>query len=340
MSRQNTFLHKGFLYLLLAVLVAGFVACTADNTEDDSISGDARMIEHALGKTEVPANPERVITLTNESTDHVLALGVKPVGAVRSWLGDPYYNYIEDELQGVPTVGEELSPNLEKILELNPDLIIGNKTRHGSIYSQLSSIAPTVVSESLGDDWKENIHLYGSALNLQSKVERLMSSWKERIKDFRAQIGAGPSSEGKNCLKQEVSLVRFLPGAVRIHHKDHFAGRILEEIGFRRPPSQQKDKFATEVSYEQIPLMDGDIMFYMTFENADGEVSQAVKKWMSHPLWQKLDVVQEGDVYKVKDVYWNTGAGFQAANKMLDSLYRIFLSQSLEVGLSTRRIGT
>ena len=322
------FRAKWMRYALLAVTVVAVVACSGVESEDANTADRTRTIEHALGKTEVPQDPERVVTLTNESTDHVLALGIKPVGAVQSWLGDPYYDYIADELQGVPTVGEELQPNLEKIVELNPDLILANKTRHEKIYSQLSAIAPTVVSKSLGDGWKENLHLYGKALNRESKVEELMSAWKKRINNFQTKMEAQAKLKGKNCLNQEVSLIRFLPGAVRIHHQDNFAGRILDEIGFQRPPFQLKDKFATEVSYEQIPRMDGEILFYMKFTNADGEVSNTVKKWMSHPLWQKLNVVQKGDVYEVKDVYWNTGAGIKAANRMLDSLYQIFLNDS------------
>lgn len=43
-------------------------------------------VEHAMGKTEVPANPKRVVILTNEGTEALLELGVKPVGAVKSWI--------------------------------------------------------------------------------------------------------------------------------------------------------------------------------------------------------------------------------------------------------------
>ena len=37
---------------------------------------------------------KRVVILTNEGTEALLALGVKPVGAVQSWLGDPWYDHI------------------------------------------------------------------------------------------------------------------------------------------------------------------------------------------------------------------------------------------------------
>lgn len=272
-----------------------------------------------MGTTTIQKTPQRVVGLTNESTDHVLALGLEPVGAVKSWLGDPYYGYIADDMQGVPVVGEELQPSLEKIAALKPDLIIGSKVRHAQIYGQLSEIAPTVFSETLGADWQDNLRLYGQALNREAEAEQLLNDWDRRIADFQERMG--------DRLQQEISLVRFLPGAARIYYQDNFAGHILAEIGFQRPPAQRQEAFADEVSYEQIPLMEGDVLFYMTFDQGRGEASAKEMAWTRHPLWQSLEVVQAGQVYKVNDVYWNTAGGIQAAHYMLDDLYRIFLNQ-------------
>ena len=70
---------------------------------------------------------------------------MKPVGAVRSWTGDPWYPHIKDQMEGVTVVGEESQPNIELIAGLRPDLIIGNKMRQEKVYEQLKAIAPTVL---------------------------------------------------------------------------------------------------------------------------------------------------------------------------------------------------
>src|SRR3546814_20609936 len=80
----------------------------------------ARVVEHAMGMTEVPDAPERVVILTNEGTEALLALGVTPVGAVRSWLGDPWYDHIAADMDAVVVVGTEHAPNLEVIAALRP----------------------------------------------------------------------------------------------------------------------------------------------------------------------------------------------------------------------------
>ena len=316
-------LLKSSLLLLLVFNLLTIASCDSKTT---SITEQARPnsnfanreIKHAMGTTKVPETPNRVVILTNEANDNVLALGVKPVGAVRSWWGNPYFEYIQSDFQGVPVVGEELQPSLEKIAALKPDLIIGSKVRHQNIYPQLSQIAPTVYSETLGADWKENLILYAKALNREEKAQQLITEWNQRIADFQSKMG--------DRLNQQVSVVRFLPEQARIYHQDNFAGRILQEIGFKRPNSQQQDKFADEISLESIAQMDGDIIFYMTFNPQNSRSKELAQKWITHPLWSSLKAAKHNRVYQVNDVYWNTGAGIQAAHKMLDDLYKYLLN--------------
>jgi len=57
-----------------------------------------------------------------------------------------------------------------------------------------------------------------------------------------------------------------MPGKTRIYYSQTFSGIILKELGFARPQSQTKDAFADDVTKERIPEMDGDILFYFTWE--------------------------------------------------------------------------
>jgi iron complex transport system substrate-binding protein len=48
-----------------------------------SAAEEVRTVEHAMGTAEVTGTPERVVVLDTGELDAVLALGVRPVGAVR-----------------------------------------------------------------------------------------------------------------------------------------------------------------------------------------------------------------------------------------------------------------
>ncbi|NJN73581.1 MAG: ABC transporter substrate-binding protein, partial [Limnothrix sp. RL_2_0] len=190
MRKRSIFSAFRFVSLALGValfLLVSVSSCTqqtgngGDNQQSLGELESGRLVEHAMGETTVPEEPQRVVILTNEGTDMLLALGVTPVGAVQSWQGDPYYDYLGDQLDNVPTVGDELKPNLESIVALKPDLIIGSKVRQQGIYKKLKAIAPTIFSETIGETWKDNLKLYAEAVNREAEATSLMAAWDQRI---------------------------------------------------------------------------------------------------------------------------------------------------------------
>jgi len=276
----------------------------------------AREITHAMGTTDVPDSPQRIVVLTNEGTEALLAVGITPVGAVRSWLGDPWYAHIAADMADVTVVGEESAVNLETIAALQPDLILGNKTRQEKIYDQLSAIAPTVMSERLRGDWKINMALYTDAVGKGDEGRAALDAFDARV--HKIAEAAGPA------LQEEVSLGRFMPSLTRIYYKDTFAGLILGEIGFARPAAQAKPEFADAIGKERIPELEGDRLFYYVYETGDGEGNSQAADWTSDPLWLNLDVVKAGKAYAVDDAVWNTAGGYLAANLLLDDVERIY----------------
>jgi len=308
---------KSLFGLLMALLLivtgcAGQPAAEKPAEQPAADAGQSYVVKHAMGETTIKGTPQRVVVLTNEGTEAVLALGVKPVGAVQSWTGNPFYEHIKAEMEGVQVLGKEDQPSLEAITALKPDLILGNKMRHEKIYDQLSKIAPTVFSETLRGKWKDNFKLYAEALNKKAEGEKVLADWDKRIAEFKEKAG--------DKLNTKVSLVRFMPGRVRIYYKDTFAGIILQELGVARPDTQNKDDFAAEVTKERIPEMEGDILFYFSYETGNGEASKLEQEWTNDPLWKNLNVVKNNKAFKVDDVIWNTSGGVKAANLLLDEL--------------------
>lgn len=321
--RKSVKLLLASVTLAVSVLSAGCASGKEEGSDNAgnqgasaSSEGGAYTVQHAMGTTTIPATPKRVVVLTNEGTEAVLAMGVKPVGAVKAFQGDPWYNHTKDLLKDTKNLGLEESPSIEDIIALKPDLIIGNKMRQEKIYDQLSAIAPTVFSETLRGQWKDNFKLYALALNKKEEGDKILAAFDQRVQDFRQKAG--------DKLKTQVSIVRFMPDRVRIYYKDTFSGVILNQIGLARPKAQDKDEFAADVSKESIPQMDGDILFYFTYDLGDGKGKKMEDEWVNDPLWQNLNAVKNHKAYKVDDVIWNTAGGVLAANLMLDDLYKFF----------------
>jgi iron complex transport system substrate-binding protein len=295
-----------------------------ETNEKEEQTEEARVIEHAMGKTEVKGTPKRIVTLYQGATDVAVALGVTPVGVVDSWVEKPMYKYLRDDLEGVPHVGLETQPNLEEIAKLKPDLIIASKLRHEKIYEQLSQIAPTVTHETVFK-FKDTVELMGKAMNKGDKANELLSDWDSRVADFKEKISAKLGDQWPI----EVSVLNFRADHARIYVTG-YAGDILGELGFVRSEYQQEeaDKGTVVVKLtdkESIPSMNADVFFlFLSDPGEDNAVQKTYEDWTNHPLWKNLDAVKADQVYQIDEVAWNMAGGMISANAMLDQLYEHF----------------
>jgi iron complex transport system substrate-binding protein len=317
MFKKGIGMMAAALSLALVVTGCGGGAAQPEPAAEPAKQETSYTVKHSMGEQTFTATPQKVVTLTGEATEAALAMGVKPVGAVKSWTGDPFYPHIAKDLEGVKVVGDEGQPNLEAIAALQPDLIIANKLRHEKIYEQLKAIAPTVVSETLRGEWKNNFKLYSETLNKKAEGDKVMADWDKRVADLKGKYG-------EKFASTKVSTVRFMAGKTRIYYTQTFSGVIFKELGIARPENQMKDAFADEVTKEAIPQFDGDIMFYFTYETGKGDATKQEEAFVNDPLFKNLNAVKNGKAYKVDDVIWNTAGGVKAAFLLLDDIEKHF----------------
>ncbi|MFK2827173.1 iron-siderophore ABC transporter substrate-binding protein [Bacillus sp. B190/17] len=287
-------------------------------TEQTEATENVREIKHAMGTTKIEGTPKRIVTLYQGASDAAAAFGVKPVGAVESWLQQPVYDYLKSDLEGVQIVGDETQPNLEEIAKLKPDLIIASKLRHEEIYDQLTAIAPTVAHETVFE-FKGTVELMGKAMNQEEKANEILSAWDNRVADFQSKIKEKLGDQWP----LHVSVLNFRADHARVYVTG-FAGSILNELGFEGPknlqdPSLDVVKFTDK---ESISDMNADV-FYIFMED-DPAVKKTYDEWTNHPLWKNLDAVKANQVYTVDEIIWNMGGGIKAANLMLDDIYDRF----------------
>ncbi|WP_035712526.1 ABC transporter substrate-binding protein [Salibacterium aidingense] len=313
---------------VIPILLLIFTAACGSEEEDaagggktsggDRTSGsqETRMVEHAMGETEIEGTPEKIVTLYQGANDTAAAMNIEPIGIVESWTQQPIYEYLRDDLEGTEIVGEETQPNLEKIAEMNPDVIIATITRHEDIYEDLSAIAPTVMGEEVYE-WKETLDLMGRTLNRQEETDQLLADYNERLDTFKEKMGEE--------LPIEAAITNFRADHARIFYMG-FAGRVLEDAGFERPEGHDNpDEWGIKLSSkESIPEADAEVIFNFNSGTETEQIEQTYEEWTSHPLWQELEAVQNDEVYMVEEETWNAGGGVLSANLMVDDLYEIF----------------
>ncbi|GGS48749.1 MULTISPECIES: ABC transporter substrate-binding protein [Actinokineospora] len=310
-----------------SLVVALALAATAcGGAEPESQGGAAagggafpRTVTHAMGTAELPERPLRVVALDMTFVDATLALEGEVVGFTTLAGGDDRLpDYFGGDVakyapKAVP-VGTLSEPNLEKIVELDPDLILSAKVRHEKLYEQLTAIAPTVFSETTGGTWKANLELVGRALGKEDLAKQKIAAYETRAKAVgdavRAAEGANPT----------VSVVRFVDGPTRIYKDDTYIGVIIGDLGFDKPEAATGTGFNTEISDEQIGLMDADDIFVSVYADEAGLSAQTKEKFEANPLWGQL----KGTVHEVSDKTWMSAVGLYGANVVLDDIAKVY----------------
>lgn len=299
------------LRLAIAALlpVLALTAC-GGSSEPGKDAGPTRTVKHAMGETKVPLSPKRVVVLDTDKLDTMVSLGMAPVGAAQAAENQAWPGYLGSALSATKPVGTLQQPNIEAIMALGPDLILGTKFRQAAFYDKLSKIAPTVFTEKVGVTWKENFKLDAEALGKTDQAAKLLSDYETRAKTV-----------GAKFTELKVSIVRFMPTEIRMYGPESFSGIVVGDAGVGRPEAQmlavQPDKRFGKLSQENIAQADADALFYSAYGKAAEESQAAVT---AGPLWKKLKAVTSGNVHNVDDEVWMLGIGVTAANGILDDL--------------------
>jgi iron complex transport system substrate-binding protein len=303
---------------LLAAIFTAIVLSACSHTLSKANNGKAQalqspmlchVIRHEMGETCVPNNPQRIVVLAPTTLANVLALGVKPIGVPSTDL-PPYLQQASD----IQAIGEGWQPDIEKILLLKPDLILG-KGHDRSIYPLLSHIAPTVLLAWNGTpSWKQHLEDVAQVLDKTEQAKRLMQNYHQRLEQFRLEMG-------DRLQKLQISYIDVLVGYIWSDVKNSFAGSILEDAGLQRPAAQgvvTKGGYITFGLETIQPDADGDIIFTSHWIDEDGKKS--LEQLQNHPLWRKLSAVQQNQVHDVDRRIWR-GSNILAAYELIDDLF-------------------
>ena len=155
--------------LLKLTIGISFLLCGCSYLNEPS--RNAEDFKPSLGKV------ERVVTLTSLSTDIVNSISKKKL------VGIPGSSILKDktDYQELPKISQgRTPPNLEKIVSLRPDLVIGTKGFHDKILSKLNGINVRTLSYEL-KDWgslEKTINLISNKIDVNDSkiVDEIINS--------------------------------------------------------------------------------------------------------------------------------------------------------------------
>lgn len=306
------------LRLIGAVLIAFALSAGVASACDGRMLEDDRFYGAPLC---VPENPIRVIVLDQSFSLGIgLELGLPIIGAPLSRMSDESL-LMKARDAGIEDLGFVTEPNLERIVALQPDLIVaftGNVGLAESFYPMLSSLAPTLLDVS--GDWRRYYNVIGQLSGQEDKVDGLFQTYNTRLEEVRAKVPDTP-----------VSIVRITSWDFQVYtdSPDAYAPfEVAAEAGLVRSDYETAPEGPSlkRPDWEELANLDGEILLYIVGGTNKSDVDGRHEEVIDHPLWQLLPAVQNDRVHRIDPATWMEFSGLISAHRVLDDIERLIIN--------------
>lgn len=319
-------MNKKKLSIIIGIVVVALVGGISvgklrekKNTQEEAEATIS--IVHDAGETQVPVNPEKIVTLSYSTLDILdeMDLEEKIIGTAKSGLPDYLQEY---NVESVEDLGGLKEFNIEKINELKPDLII-IEGRQAEAYEELSDIAPTI---QLGNDYtnlmgtlERNIKALGSIFNKNDFADEKIKEVNTRIEAVSKKV----TEENLNGLAMMVS-----DGSMSVYGNGSRFSIIFDNFGFKAADTEiEVSNHGHSISYEYLISKNPNYLFVIDKAYATGSAKDvaSAKEILENDLVKTTEAYKNGNIIYLNAPAWYVGgAGLQAVDLMITDMEELF----------------
>jgi iron complex transport system substrate-binding protein len=285
------------LYLLaILAIISGLLLyylpdmTSGHNAESNNTSQTfkEKTIVHDFGTTKLKKVPKRIVILDNLYGEILNPLDITPVGATTGQADSQEFSTLfkkQYKDAKVVSVGWQGNPDLDKIAELKPDLILMTGEQE-DLYDELSEIAPTVGYQINTD---ENWDYHETSL----KVAEIFDKRDEMKKDLD-RVDAREAVFAENVKakfgNQKLMYLRVTDNDIRYYAYGHF-GYLYDTYHFNRAETFNPDDMFQVIDPDKLKDINPDLLIVQ----ADSQ-ELLDNKLKNNPVWSSLKAVQNNKV--------------------------------------------
>ena len=251
-------------------------------------------VHDGAGRQVVLAQPaRRVVALSRGGLDIVLALGGTLVGQP-SLRGES----VPEAVRALPVIGNVVTPNLEALMQVTPDLIVAPAQAHGDVAERLKVLStPLYLSQTKSvADVLRTISDIGALLDKEAEAGVLRAALERQLRDIRATLPPGRHPRTVLLFGTSQSFFVIAPHT--------FAGDLLRLAGGDNVATTILRQQATAPTMEYVPLSLEELLrtepevIGVVSHGDPALVSAAVRNELgTHPAWQTLKAARNGRVH-------------------------------------------
>lgn len=302
-------LQKYKLHSFLIALVVSIALLTgcgdAEVDQDENISEDEQTTEEAVSDEDsfpftftdatdtevtIEEKPERIITTIPSLTEISFALGLED-----EIVGVSEFDNYPEEVEEKERIGDLIDVNGEKIISLEPDLVLAESTMleaNDKVFDQLreSDITVAVLDEANSfADVYDTIELIAQATGTVEQGEQIIEEMETSIDDIVAKVENIPE-EDRPSVWFEIDPTLWTGG------QGTFMNEMVELLNAENVVGDQEGWF--EFSEEEVIALDPDVIIasYGGTHTVD-----PIEEVNSRSSWEDITAIKEDQVYAVEE---------------------------------------
>lgn len=282
--------------IILLLAVSGFFLFRGQSEPVvNQLSARYGVTDSAGRQVEIPRQPQRVIVLNASNLELFYAVGGKVVGRPTT---EALPQAVKDAVQQVPTVGITPNPNIEQIIGLKPDLILGvNMPFHHNLIPVLDKAGIPILLQSL-DNYQQiidTLRFYGELTGKPDQADAQINQIQSRYEDIM--------NHNKDRVAPKVVVVWGSPESFNMATSRSFSGDLLKRLGAVNIADQGDDGSGhmgyVPLSMEYVAKQNPDMIFLIT-HSSDEKINEKFRNELAnHPVWRGLKAVESNQVHQL-----------------------------------------
>jgi len=295
---------RGKLILVLSIVVGIALSAAACSTETDN--GGLQIVDQSGRTVTLDGIPQRIISIAPANTEILFALGLgdRIVGVTS------YCNYPAEALEK-EQVGGFSTPDMEKIIALEPDVIFAAPIHEAEVIPQLENLGLKVIALTPAtiDETYDAIELVGLVTGVQETAASLIEDMRSSINSVTSLVANLSDEERPNVFY----IVWHDP--LMTAGYDTLQGQLIELAGGKNIFANLSD-YVT-VSIESV--LDGEPEVIIAGTSM-GSGAEAPFEWaQEESRLQETEALNEGKVFSI-----NTDLVGRFGPRIVDALYEMF----------------
>ena len=212
---------------------------------------------------------------------------------------------ISDRYKNAKKIGKPMSPDVEVISSLKPDLVLGPKSLEASLKEKYDSAG--LKSEfwdlSSVEGLYDSVTKVGKLLGKEKQAEKLVKEYKDKI--------AKINERAKGKKKPRVLLLMGVPGSYLAATESSYVGNLVKLAGGENVYGDGNGTDFLKANTEDMLQKKPDVILRASHGLPKQVMEMFKKEFATNDIWKHFDAVKNGRVYDLNNDEFGMSASFK-----------------------------